>query len=105
MMHDTLMVTILPFLGATISLLLWSRPRVVKVAALLVAGVTVIGLASGAVTGSDPTATALMTLIAVTAFVAALGQQLTRQAPLAIVLVLIILGLSLAGSPLGVGSG
>ena len=24
MMHDTLMVTILPFLGATISLLLWS---------------------------------------------------------------------------------
>ncbi len=95
-MHDTLMVTILPFLGATISLLLWSRPGVVKVAALLVAGVTVIGLASGAVTGSDPTATAVMTLIAVTAFVAVLGQQLTRQAPLSIVVTLIILGLSLA---------
>ena len=95
-MHDTLMVTILPFLGATMSLLLWSRPRVVKVAALLVAGVTVIGLAIGAVKGIDPTATALMTLIAVTAFVAVLGQQLTRQAPLSFVVALIILGLSLA---------
>jgi len=96
MMHEVLVVTILPFLGATISLLLWSRPRVVKAVALLVAGVTVIGLASGAVTGSDPTATALMTLIAVTAFVAVLGQQLTRKAPLPIVVGLIILGLSLA---------
>src|SRR5207249_1501049 len=96
MMHEVLVVTILPFLGATMSLLPWPRPRVVKAAALLVAGVTVIGLASGAVTGSDPTATALMTLIAVTAFVAVLGQQLTRQAPLWIVVGLIILGLSLA---------
>jgi len=95
-MHNTLVVTILPFLGATISLLPWPRPRVVKAAALLVAGVTVIGLASGAVTGSDPTATALMTFIALTAFVAVLGQQLTRQAPLSIVVALIILGLSLA---------
>src|SRR5207249_1972963 len=96
MMHEVLVVTILPFLGATISLFLWSRPRVVKAAALLVAGVTVMGLASGAVTGSDPTATALMTLIALTAFVAVLGQQLTRQAPLSIMVALIILGLSLA---------
>ena len=95
-MHNTLVVTILPFLGATISLLPWPRPRVVKAAALLVAGMTVIGLASGAVTGSDPTATALMTFIALTAFVAVLGQQLTRQAPLSIVVALIILGLSLA---------
>jgi len=95
-MHDTLLVAILPFLGAAISLVLRSRPRVVKVVALLVAGVTVIGLASGAVNGSDPTATALMTLIAVTAFVATLGQQLTRQAPLSIVGTLITLGLSLA---------
>ncbi|MGH7168488.1 MAG: hypothetical protein ACREII_08140 [Nitrospiraceae bacterium] len=32
MMPDTLLVTILPFLGAATSLLLWSHPRVVKVA-------------------------------------------------------------------------
>src|SRR5207249_11795011 len=85
MMHDRLMVTILPFLGATITLLLWSRPRVVKAAALLVAGVTVVGLASGAVTRSEPSATALMSLTAVTALVAALGQQLSPSPPLAIV--------------------
>lgn len=96
MIHHTLMGTLLPILGVTISVLLWSRPRLQKVTALLVAGATVIGLATGAVNGGDPTATAMMALIAVTAFMAFLGQQLNRQAPQSTVMVLIILGLSLS---------
>src|SRR5439155_140269 len=54
MMHDTLMVTILPFLGATISLLLWSwraigpadAPAWGAVAGL---GVAILALAASAV--------------------------------------------------------
>ena len=105
MTHATLMVTILPFLGATIGLFLWSRPGVVKTAGLFVTGVTIIGFASDAVKGSDPTATALMGLIAVTAFVAILGQQVTREAPRSIIMTLAILGLSLAALASGSWAG
>jgi NADH-quinone oxidoreductase subunit M len=75
--------------------------RAGKTAALLVAGAMLLAVAFGALPGSGPTATVLMLLVAVTAFVIILGQQPTRRAALCLATTLVMLALSLAALAAG----
>lgn len=72
-----------------------SSHGLMKAAALLTSGLTLAAVAGGVIQGSDPTATALMWLLAVAAFAAILGQQAIRSASLSISATLIALALSL----------
>lgn len=94
-------ILILPWLGAAAGLVLWARPRPAKGVALASALSMLIGLATGALQGADPSATALMVVIAVSAFLVLLGQQCTRQASLPLVMTQVMLGLSLGGLAIG----
>ncbi len=94
-------ILILPWLGAAAGFALWARPRAAKGVALFSAVSALIGIAGGVVQGADPSATALMLVIAVAAFLALFGQQCTRQASLPIVMTLVLLGLSLGGLTIG----
>lgn len=90
-------ILILPWLGAAAGVALRARPHPAKGVALASALSMLIGLATGALQGADPSATALMVVIAVSAFLALLGQQCTRQASLPLVMTQVMLGLSLGG--------
>jgi NADH-quinone oxidoreductase subunit M len=72
-----------------------SKHGFMKAAALLASGLTVAAVAGGVIQGSDPTATALMWLLSVTAVAAILGQQAVRSAALSLPAILIALALSL----------
>jgi NADH-quinone oxidoreductase subunit M len=94
-MDGLLILTLLSFAGAAISLLLRARPQAVKTLALLVTGTILIGLALGTGGSRDPITSMSMMLIAVTAFISILGQQRTPQASPASMMILVLHGLTL----------
>ncbi|WP_447979827.1 proton-conducting transporter transmembrane domain-containing protein [Candidatus Nitrospira bockiana] len=98
-----LVITILlPFIGAVLSVLLRGWPWAARCAALVVAGGTGAMLLAGAPIG-DPTAAAIGVVIAITAFVAMLGERprhLGVTGPIALVLLALSIGALGTAGPL-----
>ena len=93
-MPGPLIIILLPFVGATISLLLGSQPRAVRWMSAVVTAGTIGGVLIGFQERELHTFT-LMLLFGVTALTAILGQQPFRDAPYCHAQTLLILGLGL----------
>lgn len=87
-------VAVLPLAGAGLGLLLWSRPRALKGAGILVTAVTVMASVAG-LGEEGGAANRVATFAALGAFATMLGQRPDRQGPVPLTLTLALLGLSL----------
>jgi hypothetical protein len=93
-MHVISLVSIIAFLSAIAASLLRSNPRVVKVTGLIASGLIFLALASTATLSNIEIPSVIAMLIAASAFLCILSQQLVGQAVKAIVMILTIAGFS-----------
>jgi NADH-quinone oxidoreductase subunit M len=94
--HLLLASVAVPLVGAAMGILLWSRPGTLKVWVLTVTGVSLATVAStSAQAGGSAEGTALLYLLPVMAFLSLLGQPVHRDARVAWLMTLLLLGAGL----------